>query len=105
MILGDAAEKTPSEVMNLKPGELVQVRSKNEIMRPINAGQKNRGLWYDEEKLPYCNTVHRVLARVEIVIDEKTGKMINIPGSCIILNGVVCSGNHSSNRLFCPRSI
>jgi len=105
LIRGLAAEKTPVEVLNLKAGELVQVRSKDEIMRTINAGQKNRGLWYDEEMLPYCNKVHKVLRRVEKIIDERTGKMINIRSSCIILEGVVCSGNCSSNRLFCPRSI
>jgi hypothetical protein len=105
LIRGLARGKTPTEMLDLKPGELVRVRSKNEIMRTINAGQKNRGLWYDEEMLPYCNKVHKVFAKVERIIDEKTGKMINIPGNCIILEGVFCSGTHSSNRLFCPRSI
>lgn len=105
MVRGLATEKTPIAVLNLEVGDLVQVRSKNEIMLTINAGQKNRGLWYDEEMLPYCNKVHRVLKKVERIIDERTGKMISINGSCIILDGVVCSGHHSSNRLFCPRSI
>ena len=53
MIRGDAAKKTPSEVVSLKPGERMDARSKNEIMRTLNAGQKNPGLWYDEEMLPY----------------------------------------------------
>ena len=105
MVRGLAVEKTPVDVLNLKAGELVQVRSKDEIMRTINAGQRNRGLLYDEEMLPHCNKQYRVLKRVERIIDERTGKMVNIPGSCIILDGVVCSGNRSSNRLFCPRSI
>lgn len=83
MIRGDAAEQTPSEVLNLKPGELVQARSKNEIMRTINAEQKNRELWYDEEMLPYCNKVHRVPASVERVIDEvlvRASPLISILG-------------------------
>jgi len=105
MVRGLAADKTPVEVLDLKVGELVQVRAKDEIMRTINSGQKNRGLRYDEEMLPYCNKVHRVLQRVERIIDDRSGKMLSIKGSCIILDGVVCSGNHSSNRLFCPRSI
>jgi hypothetical protein len=104
-IRGLASDKTPVEVLGLEPGELVRVRSKAEIMRTISAGQKNRGLWYDEEMLPYCDTVHKVLRRVDKLIDERTGKMIKISGSCIILDGVACSGFHSSNRLFCPRSI
>jgi hypothetical protein len=104
-IRGLAKGKTPSEVLNLQPGELVQVRSKYEIMRTINEGQRNRGLWFDVEMVPFCGGTFRVLRRVERIIDEKTGKMIQMPGACIILEGVTCSGCLSQNRLFCPRSI
>jgi hypothetical protein len=104
-IHGLAPEKTPSEVLNLHAGELVQVRSKDEIMRTINGNQRNRGLSFDVEMLPYCDKTFRVLRRVERIIDEKTGKMIRLPNSCLILDGVTCSGCVSTNRLFCPRSI
>jgi hypothetical protein len=105
MVRGLAVEKTPTEVLNLKEGDLVQVRSRNEIMHTINARQRNRGLWYDEEMLPYCDKQYRVLKKVERIIDERTGKLLHINGGCLILDGVVCSGHRSSNRLFCPRSI
>jgi hypothetical protein len=102
---GCAAGKTPTEVLNLQPGEIVQVRSKDEIMRTINADRKNRGLLFDVEMEPHCGKTYQVLSRVQRIIDEKTGKMINIARDCLILDGVTCSGCLSRSRLFCPRSI
>lgn len=83
MLGGGMAEKTPSEVVSLKPGERMDARSKNEIMRTLNAGQKNCRLWYDEEMLPYYNKGHWVLASVERVIDEvlvRVSPLISILG-------------------------
>ena len=47
----------------------------------------------------------RVRARVERIIDERTGKMILFPRDCIILDGVICRAQYSERRLFCPRSL
>jgi hypothetical protein len=96
------ATKTPLEVLDLQPGELVQVRSKEEIMATLNKDQRNRGLWFDPEMLPYCGGVYRVLRRVYRIIDEKTGKLIDMKYPCIVLEGVVCQGDY--HRL-CPRAI
>lgn len=104
-IRGLAGDKTPTVTLNLQPGELVQVRSKDEIMRTINRHNRNRGLSLDVEMMPYCGRTFRVLARVERIIDEKTGRMRNMRNACIILEGVTCGGCLSTNRLFCPRSI
>jgi hypothetical protein len=104
-VRGLAKGKTPIAVLNLQPGDLVQVRSKDEIMPTLNAGLKNRGLSFDVEMVPYCGKKFRVLRRVERIINEKNGVMIRMPTACIILEGVTCSGCFSDNRLFCPRSI
>ena len=104
-IPGLAGGKTPTEVLNLQPGELVQVRSKDEIMRTINAQRRNRGLSFDVEMVPYCGRTFRVLRRVDKIINEKTGTIMRMPNDCIVLEGVICSGCLSRNRLFCPRSI
>ena len=104
-IRGLAGERTPTEVLNLQPGEMVQVRSKDEIMGTLNAKQRNRGLWFDVEMVPYCGKTFRVVTRVERILDEKTGRMITIPNACIILDGATCSGCLSKDRLFCPRSL
>ncbi len=102
---GQAGEKTPTEVLNIQSGELVQVRSKDEIMRTVNTPLKNRGLSFDVEMVPYCGRTYRVLRRVEKIIDEKSGRMISMRGDCLILEGVTCGGCFSRYRLFCPRSI
>jgi hypothetical protein len=89
----------------VRPGELVQVRSKEEIMRTINTRQRNRGLWFDVEMVPFCGKTFRVHSRVDQIINEKTGAMMKMASPCITLEGVVCSGCYSRCRLFCPRSI
>jgi hypothetical protein len=103
--LAKTKTKTPTEVLNLQPGELVQVRSLDEIEHTINKERRNRGLKIDVEMIRYCGGVYRVLARVEKIINEKNGKMTHLFNDCIILEGVTCSGCLSRNRLFCPRSI
>jgi len=102
---GSAGKKTPTEVLNLQPGELVQVRSKAEIKGTINEDRKNRGLAFDVEMFPYSDKTFRVLSRVERIVDDRSGAMIHIPTACIILEGATCGGYLSRNRLFCPRSI
>jgi hypothetical protein len=105
-VCGLAGEKTPTGALDLKVGEFVRVRSKDEIMKTLNTQQRNRGLFFDVEMTPFCeNGSYRVQTRVEKIIDEKTGKMIKMPNSCLILDGVTCSGMLSQHRMFCPRSI
>jgi hypothetical protein len=106
-IRGLVEGKTPSADLKLKAGELVQVRSKQEIMATIGKKtSRNRGLWFDVEMLAFCGRNFRVLSRVDRLIDERTGKMLRPTDACIILEGVVCSGCMSgANRLFCPRAI
>jgi len=102
---GLADGKTPTVILNLQPGELVRVRPKGEIMRTLNEGLRNRGLKFDVEMVPYCGKTFRVLRRVERIVNEKTGQMMHLPGACLILEGVTCSGCLSTKRLFCPRSV
>jgi len=101
-----AGDKTPTEALGLQSGDIVDVKSKEEILQTLNSQQKNRGLWFDVEMLPFCDSKHvRVLQRVEKIVDEKTGRMIRLPGSCLILDGVTCGGKRSACRMFCSRAI
>ena len=94
--------RTPGDVLNLQPGELVQVKTKEEIAATLNRQNKNRGLWFDVEMLKYCGGKYRVSKPVNRIISEKTGKMLNLPGECIILEGVMCAADYHQ---YCPRSI
>jgi hypothetical protein len=95
----------PAEPLNVQPGELVQVRSPEEIAATLDETGHNRRLSFDREMLPYCGRTLRVKDRVEQIIDDKTGRMLKIPKDCLILEGAVCSGERSAGRWFCPREI
>ena len=101
---GDGTHQPP-EGLDLRPGDLVQVRSPAEIERTLDENGFNRRLSFDREMLPYCGGTYRVKDRVERLIDDRTGKMIRIPSDCLILDGVVCPGERSPGRWFCPRQI
>jgi hypothetical protein len=94
--------KTPAETLNLQDGELVQVVSKEEIMGTLDEHLRNRGMLFDAELLPYCGGIYRVLRRVRRIIDERTGKMLEMKHPCIVLEGVICQSEY---HRFCPRAI
>jgi hypothetical protein len=89
------------EPLRLQPGELVEVRSKEEIMAALGPNSKNRGLIFDGEMLPFCGRRARVLKSVEKIIEEHTGRMIHLR-DCVILDQVTCVGRY---HRFCPRAI
>ena len=98
-------QHTPVATLNLQPGELVQVKSYKAILGTLNTENKNRGLYFDAEAVPYCGGTYRVKSRLNKFIDEKTGKLITAKNSSIVLEGVWCQSRYSDCRMFCPRSI
>jgi hypothetical protein len=100
--VGGRQTSTPRETLDLQPGELVEVKSRREILATVDPAGRNRGLSFDAEMLPYCGKRFRVLRRVERIIDESTGRMREMPRDCIILAGVTCQAIY---HRFCPRAI
>ena len=94
--------KTPKSLLDLRPGELVRVKTKKEIAQTLDRGNRNRGLTFDSEMLRYCGGEYRVLRRVNLIINEKTGELMDLPGDCIVLDNVTCTADY--HRL-CRRSI
>ena len=94
--------RTPKEVLELQPGELVEVKSREEIFATLDQTGHNRGLRFDIEMLRYCGKRARVQRRVNRLIDEKTGKMVHIKGDCIVLDGFICAADFHQS---CPRGI
>ncbi len=91
--------------LDLKPGELVRVKSYEQILGTLNSSAANRGLSFDAELVPYCGKVFRVRSRVERFIDEKTGKMLRMKTPAVILDGVYCQSLYSGQRILCPRAV
>jgi hypothetical protein len=100
-----SGQPTPVQTLNLQPGDLVRVKSYPEILKTLNYQNKNRGMLFDAEEVPYCGGTYRVLRRVDKVINEKVGKLQEMKTPGVILDSVVCQSRYSACRMFCPRSI
>jgi hypothetical protein len=96
---------TPVKTLDLQPGEIVRIKPFKEILDTLNVRNRNRGLYFDAEEVPYCGGTYRVLRRVTKIVDERTGQMTEMNTPCIILDSVICRSRYSECRLFCPRSI
>jgi hypothetical protein len=97
--------RTPTEILNLQPGQWVEVRSLDEILATINGAGLNRGLRYDvPEMSKYSGGRFRVQMRVERLINEVTGKMMMMKNPCIQLEDVYCRAECTTQRLGCPRA-
>lgn len=97
-------ESTPTDALNLQPGEWVEVKSREEIAATINKMGFNRGMRYDLEMLKYSGGRYRVQMRVERLINETTGKMMQMKNPCIQLENVYCRAECTPMRLGCPRA-
>lgn len=93
----------PPAPLGLMPGEIVEVRPAAEIMATLKNG-KNRGLVFEKEMLKFSGKRYRVLARVSRIIDENSGRMLQLKTDCVILEGLACNGLNMRKRLFCPRA-
>ena len=95
--------RTPVAELDLCPGELVHVRSLKEIGDTLDPTGKNRGLYFDPEQIPYVNRTFRVDHRLERIISEETGRMLEFTTATVVLESVVCEGRYSTCRMFCPK--
>lgn len=100
-----AGQPTPRHDLGLQPGDLVRVRTYDQILATLDRRLSNRGLWFDAELVPFCGKVFYVSACVERFVDEKTGRMRRLKTPAVILQGVTCRALYSGRRMFCPRAI
>jgi hypothetical protein len=100
----DNGSKTPTEILDLKPGDLIEVKSAEEIAETITQDGFNRGMRYDPEMIKYSGRRYRVQDRIDKLINEKTGKMVRMKSPCIKLENVYCRAECTEKRLGCPRA-
>jgi len=55
--------------------------------------------------MQYCGGTFRVRRVVRKFIDERFGKLVELKSDAVTLENVVCTGDHSLRRWFCPRDI
>jgi hypothetical protein len=100
-------QRTPpgDDVTRFRPGSLVRVKSYEEILQTLDTENRNRGLYFDAENVPYCGKELRVRSLVDHIINEQTGEMLHFKTPAIILEGAYCKGTYSDKRMFCPRAV
>jgi hypothetical protein len=93
--------KTETLSLGLQPGDWVEVKSRKQIEATLDFSGKNKGLLFTPPMLPYCGKRYRVADRLQKMILEETGKMIQLKDT-VVLEGVTCEawGCQRSNLQF-----
>lgn len=94
-------KQTPAETLNFQVGELVQVKSLDEIKQTLDRRGFNRGLHFAPEMIPYCGKTLRVLARADRMIAEGIGTMRSMKNTVILEDSVCDSATWAFGA--CPR--
>jgi hypothetical protein len=98
-------EKTPARNLDLQPGDLVRVLPLATILDTLDGHNKNRGMMFDAEEVPFCGKTFRVRSLCRRIIDERSGAMITMKGNNVLLDDVWCQARYSDRRMMCPRAI
>lgn len=84
-----------------KSGDLVRVRSKEEIELTLNHLGQLKGCSFMDVMIPYCGTIQHVFKPMERFVDERDLTVKRCSG-LILLDGVICQGTTQFGR--CDRS-
>ncbi|HXI24332.1 MAG TPA: hypothetical protein VNG71_10760 [Pyrinomonadaceae bacterium] len=98
-VTGSATNGNGFKPLNLKPGELVRVKSLNQIKATLDADGKNQKMLFAPAMADYCGQVMKVRDRVEKIVLEATTRQRRIKDT-VVLEGAVCDG--VCHRM-CPR--
>jgi hypothetical protein len=78
-------------ILNLQPGELVEVKGLEEILMTLDRAGKLSGLVFTPEMRKHCNKQYRVFKRLELMFDEYHKSQRRVKNT-VLLEGVVCAG-------------
>ncbi len=79
------------EILDLKPGEMVEVKSLPEILKTLDDKGKYHGLVFTPEMRQHCAKQYRVFKRLELMFDEYHKSQRRVKNT-VLLEGVVCGG-------------
>lgn len=80
-------KRTPTEALNLQPGDWVTVKSVEEIQSTLDVGGRNRGLTFGMSQC--CGQPFQVERRLDRMIMENTGEMRPVQNT-VLLRGARC---------------
>ena len=82
-------KSTPTDRLNLQPGEWVEVKPIESIFGTLDHHANNRGLWFSPGMRLLCGQRHRVERRIEKLIVDGTGEMRRMRDT-VFLEGSYC---------------
>ncbi|OHB61971.1 MAG: hypothetical protein A2Y76_13735 [Planctomycetes bacterium RBG_13_60_9] len=88
------------EILALEPGEMVEVKSVDEILTTLDRNRRHRGLLWMTGMRKYCGKQYRVHKRLERIMLESNGEMRNMKNT-VLLEAVCCDGKEFGG---CDRS-
>jgi hypothetical protein len=80
------------KVLNLQKGEIVKVRSSEEISNTLDEKNKYERCEFMESMWQYCGKEYKVFKRVEKILDPWTDKLRKCK-NLVILEGLICHGD------------
>jgi hypothetical protein len=83
---------SPHADLGLQAGQWVRVKSKHGIEATLNGQLRNRGLEFGTDQLFCCGGSYRVGARVDRIVDERTGELLVFKTPSILLEGAHANG-------------
>ena len=86
------SDTSPHQEIGLQPGDWVRVKSKHAIEATLNRKRCNRGLEFGLDQLACCGDSYRVAARVERLVSERTGELLELKRPSITLEGAHANG-------------
>jgi|GEM_PF-376111 len=86
-----ATDTGVNETLGLQPGELVEVRTIDEILATLDRRRRCKGLLWMTGMRKYCGKRYRVYKRVDRIMLETNGELRRMKNT-VLLEGVICDG-------------
>jgi hypothetical protein len=94
------ATSRAEETLALQPGEMVEVKSVEEVLATLDGRRRHQGLLWMTGMARYCGRRYRVYQRVERITLESNGAQRTMKNT-VLLEGVMCDGREFGG---CDRS-
>jgi hypothetical protein len=85
------------EVLNLQPGDWVEVRPESEIRQMLDANGRYKGLLWMDNMSRFCGRRFRVHKRLERMMLESDGRMRRLKNT-VLLEGAICEDLYGCDR-------
>lgn len=76
----------------LEAGDLVEVRSVQEILATLDSNRKLEGMTFTPQMEEFCGKTFRICKRATKIVLESTGELRALKIPTVMLEGVICNG-------------